>query len=279
MGQGDNSILKENSTEKPITVNKYFFGLLIIFASSYSQYLVDIGPVLGIFIIYVIPVLAANFLWGPAIIRRAFVNKQAALKFGLAWFGAFTFLGILVASAIFFVTSMLDPTAVNLLNRPNPVLNIPPEFAWVMVGVSMLVVGPVEEYLFRGFIYGGLLSLFKGRHWFSLAFVSSLLFAAAHLYYAIVYGITSLIPFTDLVTFGIAMAATFYLSGGNLLIPAIIHGAYDATGFIGVATSLEVGTFLREAMILIGIVVAIALFAQGRQKQKPTPSVGVLTSN
>ena len=40
------------------------------------------------------------------------------------------------------------------------------------------------------------------------------------------------------------MSATYYLSDGNLIIPAIIHGIYDATGFIGVAVSqdLEIKT-------------------------------------
>jgi len=137
-----------------------------------------------------------------------------------------------------------------------------------MVAASFLVVGPAEEYLFRGFVYGGLLNILKGRHWFSLAFISSLLFAAAHLYYAFVYGIASLVQFADLVTFGMAMAATYYLSGGNLLMPAMIHGAYDAAGFIGVATSPEAGLFLRGLMMLIGIVASIPLLVQEVRKRR-----------
>ncbi len=255
--------IRKIESEMPLTKRLYLVGLVIIFASAYSQYLIGgFGPILGTFIVYGVPLLATGLLWGSEIVRRAFSQTYTAVKFGLGFFGVFTVLGTLVATAIFYIIIMFDPTAVSLINRPNPVLNIKPELAWIMVWVSLLVVGPVEEYLFRGFIYGGLLNLFKGHHWLSLAFISSILFAAAHLYYALVYGIVSLVQFTDLVTFGMAMAATYYLSGGNLLVPAIIHGVYDATGFIGVATSLDVGVLLRGSMILIGVIVAVVLLVQ-----------------
>jgi membrane protease YdiL (CAAX protease family) len=275
MLQSIDSTLKENrSLKKPITKRSYLIGLFIIFASSYSQYIFGgFGPILGIFIVYGVPVLAVSLLCELAIIRRALNNTSTALKFGLGSFGAFTVLGIVAATAIFFIIVKFDPTAVNLLNKPNPVLNIPPKLAWTMIWVSLLVVGPVEEYLFRGFMYGGLLNLFKGRHWLSLAFISSILFAALHLYYALVYGIVSLVQFTDLVTFGMAMATTYYLSGGNLLVPAVIHGAYDATGFIGVATSLDTGILLRGVMILISVIVAIALLVQKMLKKKDITSI------
>jgi len=263
MVEGNNFGLKKNRTsEKPITKKSYLIGLIIIFVSAYSQYFISFGLILGTLVVYGVPLLITSLLLGSMIFKRALNHTLTALKFGLGLFGAFTVLGILVAATIFYIILTFDPTAVNLLNRPNPVLQVSPEFAWIMVWFSLLVVGPAEEYLFRGFMYGGLLSLFKNRHWLSLAFISSLLFAAVHLYYALVYQIASLIQFTDLITFGMAMATTYYLSGGNLLIPAIIHGAYDATAFIGVATSLSTGALLREYMIAIGIIVAVVLFLQ-----------------
>jgi membrane protease YdiL (CAAX protease family) len=176
-------------------------------------------------------------------------------------------LGISAGTLIFLLLQMYDPSAINLLHRPNPVLQVSPEQAWLMVGLSFLVVGPSEEYLFRGFVFGGLLSVFKNKHWPILALISSFFFAAVHLYYALVYGVASLIQFADLITFGMAMAATYYVSGGNIFVPAMIHGAYDATGFIGVATSANVGAQLREAMILISAVVAVAIFIQRQSGQ------------
>lgn len=255
----------------PITKKSYLFGLLIVFASGYSQYLTGgFNPILGILIIYGVPLLATSLLWGSEIVRKAFSRTFTALKFGLGFFGAFTVLGVLVATAILLVVLAFDPEAVSLLQEPNPVLGVEPELAWVMVLFSLLVVGPVEEFIFTGFVFGGLLSLFKGRHWLSVAFISSIVFAALHLYYAVVYDIISAVLFTNLVTFGMAMAATYHLSGGNLLVPAIIHGTYDAMGFIGVATSLNVTILLRGSMILIGIIVGIGLFFQKMRKREVT---------
>lgn len=249
--------------EKSITKRAYLAGVCVVLASAYSQYLIGgLSPILAALVVYGVPLLVTSLLWGSTIARKAFSQAYRALKFGLAFFGVFTVLGTVAGTVISYIILTLDPTAVSLLQRPNPVLHVSPEFAWIMTWVSFLVVAPAEEYLFRGFIYGGLLNLLKGRHWLGLAFISSVLFAAAHLYYAFVYGITSLVQFADLVTFGMAMAITYYLSGGNLLVPAIIHGAYDATGFIGVATSPGLGILLRGSLILIGIIVSLSLLGQ-----------------
>jgi membrane protease YdiL (CAAX protease family) len=263
--------------EKPVTRRSYIVGLVVLFAAAYSQYLIEgLGLIDGMLIVYGIPILCTALLWRSMIIRRALNRTYMALKFGLGFFGAFTVLGIVASSVLFYLIAAVDPNAVNLLNRPNPVLNISPELAWIMVWLSILVVGPAEEYLFRGFMFGGLLSLFKNRHWLSVAFLSSLLFAAVHLYYAFTYGIASVIQFTDLVTFGFAMAATYYVSGGNLLIPALIHGIYDATAFVGVAISMDVGNQLRGYMILICVIVAVILLVQ-RGARRKVPFQGVAT--
>ena len=66
------------------------------------------------------------------------------------------------------------------------------------------------------------------------------------------------------------MATTFYLSGGNLLLPALLHGVYDATGFLGVAFQSNIGGILREIMLLIGLVTAIIVFNRRRKvDEKP----------
>jgi membrane protease YdiL (CAAX protease family) len=246
-----------------LSMRGYSIGLSVIFASAYSQYLIKgLGPMLALLIVYGIPISAVSFLSGSAIVRAALRHTSTALKSELSLFGIFSLSGILAGSAIFSLIVMLDPQAANLLNRPNPVLHVPPEFAWIMAWFSVIFIGPAEEYIFRGFVYGGVLSLFKNRHWLSLAFFSSLLFAVAHLYYALVYGIASLALFVELFLIGAAFAITYYLSGGNLLVPAILHGLYDASGFMGVAVSEEVGMLLRMSMMGVGILVALGLFAR-----------------
>jgi membrane protease YdiL (CAAX protease family) len=109
----------------------------------------------------------------------------------------------------------------------------------------------------------------------SLAIVSSILFAGVHLYYATTYGVASLVPYADLIAFGMAMAATYYVAGGNLIVPALIHGAWDATAFIGVATSTTIGGQLQELMIMTGVIVAMAIFVQRKSiKTRAPASVG-----
>ncbi len=251
-----------------ITKITYVIGLLIIFASVFSQYIFgSFGLILGLLIVYGIPVLATILLGGTSIIKKAFNHSYTALKFGFGYFGAFTVLGIVAGVIILLIIVQFNPNAANLLNTPNPLLQVSPELAWIMVAVSILIVGPAEEYLFRGFVYGGLLVLSKNRHWLTLALASSISFAIVHVYYAITYEITSLILFTDIVMFGMSMSATYYVSGGNLLVPSIIHGVYDAFGYIGVATSLEIGLFLRGGMLAVGTIVALILLFQRSMKK------------
>jgi membrane protease YdiL (CAAX protease family) len=255
----------------------YVLGLFIVFLAVYSQYLfqyvgVHLGLVSGSLLVYGVPVLGITLLFGTATIRRFFKNTYSGLKLGLGLFGAFTVLGIVLAVVILVFLATLDPSSVKLLDKPNPVLQVSPDFAWIMVGVSFLVTGPAEEYIFRGFMFGGLIGIFKNRHWLILAFVSSLLFSGTHLYYAFTYGPASLVQFANLGTFGMAMAATYYFSGGNLFAPALIHGAYDATAFVGVATSTIVGTGLRAFMILLGITVAFLLYIQRGSRRNQIPS-------
>jgi len=256
-----------NFISQLIRIFLYVLGLIIVFTAVYSQYLfplfgIHLGLILGLLLVYGVPIFAITLLWGTRIVRRWFKNSFYAIKVGLALFGAFTVLGFALAIVIGTILIALYPPTLNLLQKPNPELNVSPYFAWILVGISLLVVGPAEEYIFRGFVFGGLLDIFKNRNWLILALVSSLLFCAAHPYYAIVYGPASLVPFAELVTFGMAMAGMYYLSGGNLFAPALIHGAYDATGYVGVATSTIVGDGLRAFMIVLGVIVAFVMYIQ-----------------
>jgi membrane protease YdiL (CAAX protease family) len=262
------------SSGKILSGKSYIVGLLIIFAAVYSQYLVPLGTFLGFLVVYGLPVAVISAIFGKEIMKKAKNNGGKAFKLGLGLFGAFTIAGIILSIVALIVILFLDPNAVSLLNRPNPVLQIPPSVAWVMTGLSILIVGPAEEYLFRGFVYGGLLSVFKGKHWISLAFLSSVLFMAVHLYYIIAYGVASVVPLIDLITFGMAMAITYYVTGGNIVAPALIHGVYDATGFVGVASSLIIGLILRAALIVVGVIFAAIYIRRENLQPKILPSAG-----
>ncbi len=245
----------------------FWVVLCIMFAAFYSQYLVKgLGPTAGSLIVYGIPALAATLVSGRSLLRNAFGHTSTAVKLGMSSFGMFELLGSLVGIVVMYAVSYFYPDADELLDRHNPVLDVPRRFGWLMVVVSIVVIGPVEEYLFRGFVYGGLLSLYRRHHWLALAFLSSMFFAVAHLYYASVYGVASLVAFADLMAFGMAMSFTYYFSGGNLLVPALIHGLYDAGGFLAVAVSPSVGAGFRSVMIAAGIAVAVGMAARSLRK-------------
>jgi membrane protease YdiL (CAAX protease family) len=248
----------------------YLAGLAVVFVSAYLQYLVKLNFTEDLLLVYGLPCLVISLLCGRQIISKAFNQTKLAIKFALGYFGAFVVAGILLSAIVLAIIITLDPNALSLLEQPNPVLNVSPAFAQLMIILSFVIVGPTEEYIFRGFVYGGLLNVFNKKHWITLAFISSLLFAAVHFYYVEVYGIASIIPFIVIISFGMAMAVTYYLSGGNLIGPALIHGAFDATGFIGVASSMSLGVELKGALIIAGVVTAAIIFAQRglRNKEK-----------
>lgn len=252
----------------------YVIGLAVIFISVYSQYFIHYGSIIGYLVVYGIPVLAVSLLFGKPLLNRARKNNEDAVKFGLGLFGVLTVIGLLLSIIALAIITHFNPHAANLLNKPNPVLNVSSKVAWVMIPVSILVVGPAEEYLFRGFIFGGLLSIFKDKNWVLLAAVSSVMFASVHAYYAVTYGVASVLPFIDLITFGFAMAATYYWSGGNIMVPALIHGVYDATDFLGVATTTQIGQAAQLVMIFVGICFAsVYLPKKIATRQKPNHSV------
>ena len=252
-----------------LTKSKYLLGLFVIYATAYSQYLLPSESlVFSLLFVYGIPIVIISSYWGRYTLHRFFNRMSAAVKYGFASYGGFTGLSYIITFVIILLIIIFDPTALSILNNPNPILNTTPENAWVMVWVSFLVVGPAEEFIFRGFIFGGLLNIVGDRHWISLAFLTSILFAAAHLYYTLEYGFLSIIMFTQLVAFGMAMAATYYLSNGNLLIPSFIHGLFDATGFLTTAVSLDFGVTLRLQLFFVSLAVFGAVLIQWLLKRR-----------
>ena len=258
-----------------LTKSKYLLGLFVIYATAYSQYLLPSESlVFSLLFVYGIPIVIISSYWGRYTLHRFFNRMSAAVKYGFASYGGFTGLSYIITFVIILLIIIFDPTALSILNNPNPILNTTPENAWVMVWVSFLVVGPAEEFIFRGFIFGGLLNVVGKRHWISLAFLTSILFAAAHLYYTLDYGLLSIIMFTQLVAFGMAMATTYYLSNGNLLIPSFIHGLFDATGFLTTAVSLNFGATLRLQLFFVSLAVfGVVLMQWLWKRRKPTEYV------
>lgn len=119
-----------------------------------------------------------------------------------------------------------------------------PEVFLLLVPVSFLLIGPGEELLFRGIIQRSLREQFNAPAAIVLA---TFVFAAAH--------VTSLSgPFrgralTVLLLFfpGLVLGFTYEYTD-NLVVPSLIHGAYNATLFILAYISLRFGP---RAVLLI----------------------------
>jgi len=128
-----------------------------------------------------------------------------------------------VAMVVVVVVTGLDPAAnqVGELGRADPVV-----FA-LLVPVSFLLIGPGEELLFRGVIQNSLVESLGRVPGILLA---TLLFAAAHVFS--LAGPLSGRAVTVLLLFvpGLVLAVTYDYTG-NLVVPSLVHGAYNATLF------------------------------------------------
>ncbi len=261
------------ATGRQLSLPKYAIGVAAIFLAVLVPYLFPVGEVEGYLIVYGVPIVVVSLLFGQQIFSKAAKNNVEAFKLTLGSYGGFYLIGLFVATVVLILIIQLDPSAEQLLQKPNPALDVTPDVAVVMMVVSMLVVGPAEEYLFRGFMYGGMLNLSKGRHWFSLAVASAIMFALAHGYYFIVYGSASPVFFIQLTAFGSAMAVAYHWSGGNLIAPAVVHGLNDLIGFLGVATTRTTALAAQGVFIAISAIFAVYILLK-KVRINPTRQPG-----
>lgn len=238
---------------------KYLIGATVIVACIISQYAFNVRDFLQqIILIYIVPSIAILFLDGKNIVLNSYRNFKAALKYGLGYFGIFSAIGFALAFILIITIFALDPNSQQIINRPNPLLNISPEFAWSMIFLSLIMVGPFEEFLFRGFMFGKLKEILGNVHWIYPAVISSLIFTVVHFYYYIIFGNIALVQFSQLMMFSIGMCGAYHMSGGNLIVPAFLHGALDATSFLMIAIpNFFIGLNLKLLLILVGIFVGI----------------------
>ena len=116
-----------------------------------------------------------------------------------------------------------------------------PAVALVFLPLSVFVVGPAEEFLYRGIIQTRLAEAFDT--WSAVA-VASLIFAVVHIF---AYLDPANVPGTLVTIFLLllplgAILGVVYEYTGNLVVPALAHGIYNAITF-GFAYADVVGTF------------------------------------
>jgi len=261
-------------------LGRYVAGVVVTVLAIYSQYfvppllpgsLVLYGNLPGdLFVVYGIPILAFALLVGSAPLRDWSHRMAVAVREGFAWYGALLLLALLVLLVLAIVYAALDPSALQLLSRPNPALEQAAGNPWFFVGFSFAV-GAFEETIFRGWIFG----YWRDRpgSWVVPALWTSALFAGVHLYYATTYGLAAPLIFPQLFFAGLAFAATYRYSGGNLVMPALLHGAQDACAYLTLvsATGTVVGVALHYGIVVLGGVLFLVLWV--RRHDRPAAPV------
>ena len=246
---------------RPAPLGRYFLGVVITVLAIFSQYFVPqtvpatlllYGNLPGdLFIVYGVPILSFAVLVGGAPLRDWGRRMGTASWHGLRFYGLLSLLALFLFFLMAIAYEFIDPSALQLLNRPNPALEQASGNPWFFVGFSF-VIGAFEETIFRGFIFGYWRD--RGGSWLVPATWTSAVFAGVHLYYGTTYGVAAPLIFPSLFLMGFAFAATYRISRGNIVVPAVLHGTHDAFAFLTLI-SLELGTILSYLLILVGALI------------------------
>jgi len=218
-------------------------------------------------VVYGVPVLAFLLLVGSGPLNHWADRMSLATLEGLRWYGLLSLLALVIVLALAVVYTAVDPSALKLLDRPNPALQQAIGNPWLYVALSF-VVGAFEETIFRGWIFGFWRD--QPGSWVVPAIWTSVVFAGVHLYYATTYGPAAPLIFPSLFLLGFAFAAAYRASGGNLVVVALLHGANDATAFLTLVNA-NVGDVLHYAVILVGALVGLVLYLRPSAVPAPPP--------
>jgi len=120
--------------------------------------------------------------------------------------------------------------------------NVDPQFILLMIPMSFLVIGPSEEFIFRNLVQKRLYEDFTKK---TAILIASIIFAIIHFpTYATGTLAEIIVSLGSVFVFSVILGAAYALSG-NLIIPAVMHGTYNAVIFANWYTALALGfTFL-----------------------------------
>lgn len=123
-----------------------------------------------------------------------------------------------------------------------------PELLLILIPASLLVIGPGEELLFRGVVQGRLREVFGPVPG---VVIPSAVFAALH-WFALTGGSLTGNLVVLAVLFGPALVfGASYEYTGNVVVPSLIHGAYNATLFSLLYVTIAFGDKFPDAATLL----------------------------
>jgi len=105
----------------------------------------------------------------------------------------------------------------------------------IMVPISILVIGPAEEFIFRGLVQKSLYADFSNK---IAIVITSLIFAVAHIFAYLTAGFGELVTSLIAVFLLSVILGWIYSYTENLAIPSLVHGFYNALIFIALYASL-----------------------------------------
>lgn len=220
------------------------------------------GFVFGLLLVYGLGLIAFLATFGLIPLRNYVRRSRLAGQETLRWYGVFGFLGFVLAFISLTVLLVLEPARTEeLLSRQNPVIQAATSDPLFYILFSILFVGFVEETLFRGYVLGSVLHLDGTRRWPLHVLWTSVLFGAVHLYYAQTYFEVSVVYYVQLVTLAMAFSYIYVYSGGNILLPALLHGVFDALSFLSLAPGFYNVSAAGRYILLFGCAfVALGLY-------------------
>lgn len=143
-------------------------------------------------------------------------------------------IGYFVGGTIALFICLIGLTAISQLLGISPAQSVVtkpnnPTLFLLLIPISILLVGPAEELVFRGIIQGRLRQVFGPVVAIVLA---SLIFASVHLPGLLGNDLTAQIATVSIVFILALILGSLYELSGNLLVPALVHGLYNAFQFL-----------------------------------------------
>lgn len=180
------------------------------------------------------------------------------------------YLGLRRPSALEFVIAVVGPVVVLftaltvgsivLLFAPEPAQNQGaqtalenPSIIPIMIAAMLLVVGPCEEFLFRGVIQN------RARETFSAApaiFLAAAVFAPLHVV-SLAGGVTAMLTTVSILFVPALIFGAVYEYTGNLVVVALMHGLYNSflltIGYIAITYGPELEESAQAGAALLGL--------------------------
>jgi membrane protease YdiL (CAAX protease family) len=203
----------------------FAFGIVVppLLEAALTQRGVEIAGTNRILLIATLQIALALFAFLLMALKRESLSTVGLAK--PASLGRTVAFGLILAAAIFATVATLEHLGYGKDRLGDIGQELKGNAALVIqrVAISLLVVGFVEEFIFRGFVMSRIAGIFGGSNWaWALALIGqAALFGAAHGYQQL-YGMS----LTGGI--GLLLGSVYLLSGRNLWIPIIGHGVYDA---------------------------------------------------